>query len=66
MFETVRLNFTEDEFRSLALLCSRDFRSPAQELRWLLLRELERRSMLPAEEVKRLHAEKGGVKAEPK
>jgi len=66
MSEIVRLNLSDDEYRGLAKLCSQDLRVPSQVLRWLLLRELERRSMLPAEAVKRLRAEEGGSMPEQK
>ena len=66
MFETVRLNLDEEEYRQLALICRQDLRTPGQVLRWLLLKELERRAMLPVEAAKRLHAEEGGSMKENK
>ena len=66
MFETVRLNLDEEEYRRLALICSQDLRTPGQVMRWLLLKELERRAMLPADQVKRLRGNEVGPMPEQK
>lgn len=59
MTEHLKVTLSDDEFTGLAKLCQQDLRNPQFEIRWLLLRELERRSMLPAEAVVRLLAEEG-------
>ena len=59
MYEDVTLRLDQEEFRGLAILCSQDLRNPGQALRWLLLKELERRSVLLPDQVERLRSEEG-------
>ena len=57
MYEDVTTRLDQEEYRGLALLCSQDIRNPGQVMRWLLLKELSRRSMLSPEREESLRAE---------
>ena len=46
-FYRVAADFSEFERNTLDALCNVDYRPPAEQLRWLVIQEAERRGLLP-------------------
>lgn len=44
----VATDFSEDERNALDILCSFDYRPPAEQLRWLVMQEARRRGLAAA------------------